>query len=502
MNFSIAAPKTRQPAPVPSAAAPLASAGSPLPLVVDLDGTLTPTDTLIESVVQLVKQQPLLLFKLPFWLMRGRAAFKHEVASRTAFAADSLPLQQDLLAFLIAEKASGRRIVLATAAHASIADAIATRLGLFDQVLASDAGRNLKGAEKLQAIREHVGQHFVYAGDSRADLPVWQAADAAILVGASKKVANLARGMTRIEREFPKPRTSLALWMRAMRVHQWAKNLLLLVPMVTGFVFSDLSRLAAIALAFMAFSLAASATYMVNDLWDLDSDRVHPRKRNRPFASGSIGIAPGLAVAALALATALLLAAQVSTAFLLILLLYLFMTSAYSWSLKTYVLIDVLMLSMLYTLRILAGAIAVQVTTSSWLLAFSVFIFFSLALVKRCSELVMLGQSGRTAASGRDYRISDLVVLWPLGVGSSLSAIVVLGLFISAPSTQAKYASGQLLWLLAIGMIYWSARLWIKTARGEMHDDPLVFALKDFGSCVSIGLMICVTLAAHFLVLA
>ncbi|MDB5951923.1 MAG: 4-hydroxybenzoate polyprenyltransferase [Massilia sp.] len=472
-----------------------------LPLVVDLDGTLTPTDTLVESLVQLIKRKPPTLLKLPFWLMRGRAAFKHAVASQTAFSADSLPIRPDLLAFLRAERASGRRIILATAAHSNIAEAVATRLAVFDEVLASDAGRNLKGAAKLEAIQQTVGNDFVYAGDSRADLPIWQKADAAILVGASRRLADTVRNSTRVEREFPRAPVGLALWLRALRVHQWTKNLLLLVPMLTGFAFFESAKLAAMAMAFLAFSLAASATYVVNDLWDLDSDRVHPRKRNRPFASAMITIPAGVVVAAMAMIAALLLAAAVSTSFLLILLLYIVLTSAYSWALKQYVLIDVLMLSMLYTLRILAGAIAVQVAPSSWLLAFSVFMFFSLALVKRCSELVSLEQSGRLAASGRDYRVSDLVVLWPLGVAASLSAIVVFGLFISAPATQARYASGQLLWLVAVGLIYWSARLWIKTARGEMHDDPIVFALRDFGSCVVIGAMMCVTVAAHFLVL-
>lgn len=472
-----------------------------LPLVVDLDGTLTPTDTLVESLLQLIKQQPTTLLKLPIWLSRGRATFKEEVASRAAFSAASLPIRPELLEFLRAEKARGRRIVLATAAHISIAEAIAAELNLFDQVLATDPTRNLKGAEKLQAIRDEVGEHFVYAGDSRADLPIWEHADAAILVGASQSVTNTVRSKTSVEREFPEAPFSLSLWMRAFRVHQWTKNLLLVVPMLTGFAFLDLAKVVSIGLAFLSFSLAASATYMVNDLWDLESDRFHLRKRNRPFASARIKILPGLAVAALALVAALLLAAAVSANFLFILLLYLFLTSAYSWTLKKYVLIDVLMLSMLYTLRILAGAIAVQVSTSSWLLAFSVFIFFSLALVKRCSELVSLDQSGRSEASGRDYRVSDLVILWPLGVGASLSAVVVFGLFISAPSTQARYASGQLLWLVAIGLIYWSARLWIKTVRGEMHDDPIVFALKDFGSCVAILSMMGITLAAHFLVL-
>lgn len=471
-----------------------------LPLVVDLDGTLTPTDTLIESLVQLIKRKPSALLKLPVWLMRGRAAFKHAVAEQTAFSAASLPIRPDLLAFLRAEKAGGRVIVLATAAHVSIAEAVASRLDLFDQVLASDTSRNLKGAAKLAAIQQAVGPNFVYAGDSHADLPIWKHADAAILVGASKQLTRSVRNNdTPIECEFVHPRAGLTLWLRALRVHQWTKNLLLLVPMLTGFAFFESAKLAAMALAFLSFSLAASATYVVNDLWDLDSDRVHPRKRNRPFASAMITIPAGVTVAALAMMTALLLAAAVSTKFLLLLLLYIVMTSAYSWALKQYVLIDVLMLSMLYTLRILAGAIAVQVAPSSWLLAFSVFIFFSLALVKRCSELVSLEQSGGTAASGRDYRVSDLVILWPLGVAASLSAIVVFGLFISAPATQERYASGQLLWLVAVGLIYWSGRLWIKTARGEMHDDPIVFALRDFGSCVVIVAMMCVTIAAHFL---
>lgn len=251
--------------------------------------------------------------------------------------------------------------------------------------------------------------------------------------------------------------------------------------------------------AFFAFSLAASATYVVNDLWDLENDRSHPRKRNRPFANASITIPAGITVAAGALMVALLLAAFISKSFLLMLVLYITLTSAYSWVLKEYVLIDALMLSLLYTLRILAGAVAINISTSSWLLAFSVFIFFSLALVKRCSELVSLRQIGGEAARGRDYRVTDLIVLWPLGIGAALCAVVVFGLFISAAETQARYVSAQLLWFVAIGLIYWLARLWIKTARGEMHDDPLVFALKDLGSRMTILAMLLATLVAHFI---
>jgi 4-hydroxybenzoate polyprenyltransferase len=216
-------------------------------------------------------------------------------------------------------------------------------------------------------------------------------------------------------------------------------------------------------------------------------------------ASAQLPILQGLVVAGVALAVALGLAALVSKGFLLVLLLYLLLTSAYSWVLKEYMLVDVLMLSLLYTLRIHAGAVATGITNSSWLLAFSVFVFLSLALIKRCSELVLLQQEGRTATRGRDYRVNDLVVLWPLGVGAALSAVVVLGLFISAPETQARYHTPDLLWLAAFGMIYWLGRLWIKTSRGEMHDDPVVYAVRDGGSRAAILAIVSLALAARFL---
>jgi len=468
------------------------------PLVVDLDGTLTPTDTLLESVLRLLKREPARLLVVPVWLAKGRAGLKESVASRAPFSADHLPLREDFVKFLGDERARGRRIVLATAAHRDIASAVAARLGLFDAVLATHGGVNLKGAAKLKAIRESLGDDFVYAGDSSADVPIWKGARAAILVGVKPALAREVRRITSVEREFPAERAGLRTWLRSMRVHQWLKNLLLFVPLLTAFSFLDSAKLLTAVGAFIAFGLAASATYIANDLWDLESDRRHPRKRSRPFASARIPIVRGIAAACVLLAMALLLAAVLSWGFLITLLIYLVTTTAYSWTLKEYVLIDVLTLSILYTLRILAGAVVVGVTTSSWLLAFSVFIFFSLALLKRCSELMALGQAGHHAATGRDYRVTDLVVLWPLGVGAALCAVVVFGFFISAPETQTRYLTPQLLWLVAAGLIYWLSRLWIKTARGEMDDDPIVFAIRDFGSRVTVTAMIVVTLIAHF----
>jgi 4-hydroxybenzoate polyprenyltransferase/phosphoserine phosphatase len=469
-----------------------------LPIVVDLDGTLTPADTLIESLIMLAKQSPLTLLRSPLWLLKGRAQFKERIAAHASISAEHLPYRELFLAYLREEKAKGRRIILATAAHRSIADSVSMHLGLFDKVLATETSHNLKGKTKLQAIQESVGATFAYAGDSQTDLPIWMAAKAAILVGVAPHTAEMVRRDVTVEREFPRGDVSLTVWLRSLRVHQWVKNVLLLVPLLTSFSFVHIESLVTMMIAFLAFSCAASATYMINDLWDLESDRAHPRKRLRPFASAELPIPHGLAVAASALVLAFVMAHAVSKGFFLMLLLYLLLTSTYSWVLKRYVLIDVLVLSLLYTLRIFAGAIAIGIAISSWLLAFSVFMFLSLALVKRCAELVLLDQNGVAATRGRDYRVTDLVVLWPLGIGSALSAVVVFGLFISAPETQVRYATPDLLWLLSIGLIYWLARIWVKTSRGEMHDDPIVWAIKDRGSRVTVFCMIVVVLIAHF----
>jgi len=467
-------------------------------LVVDLDGTLTPTDTLLESVIQFVKQSPFNFLRIIVWLFLGRAGFKGKIAPRVSIAVDVLPYRQPLLDYLHEEKRKGRTIVLATAAHRSIADKVADYLRVFDTVLATDASNNLKGRNKLAAIQARYGTNFVYAGDCQADMPIWRAARAAVLVGVSPTLAKTVSERVPIEQVFIAENPGIAIWFKALRVHQWLKNLLLFVPLLTAFSFADVRLFATMVLAFIAFSLAASATYVVNDLWDLDNDRTHPRKRYRAFASCKIPIVQGVLVAGMALAVAFVLAWIVNLGFFTMLLLYVVLTSTYSWVLKEYVLVDVLMLAILYSLRILAGSVAVGIATSAWLLAFSVFMFFSLALVKRCSELVTLDQMGSKTTRGRDYRVTDLVVLWPLGVGAALSAVVVFGLFINAPETQMRYATPQLLWLVAMGLIYWLARLWVKTSRGEMHDDPVIYAIKDHGSRFTVLVMVSIMLTAHF----
>jgi 4-hydroxybenzoate polyprenyltransferase/phosphoserine phosphatase len=467
-------------------------------IVVDLDGTLTPTDTLLESLIQLARRSPVSLLLLPLWLASGRAALKERVAARVHIAVDRLPYREPLLAYLRKERDDGRRVVLATAAHDSIARAVSDHLALFDDIVATREGRNAKGLAKLAAVRAAVGGDFVYAGDSAADIPIWESAQAAILVAVDPGTARRIRKLIPIEMEFPREGATVADWLRALRVHHWLKNLLLFVPLLTAFLFLDTLKLATIGVAFVAFSLVASATYVLNDLWDLESDRAHARKRLRPLASGKIPILHGVLVAACALLAGLSLALTVSYDFVLMLVLYLGLTVSYSWVLKAHVLIDVLVLSLLYTLRILAGSMAIGVTASSWLLAFSAFVFLSLALVKRCSELIALAQAGKESAVGRDYRVSDLRVLEPLGIGSALSAVVVFGLFISASETQTRYAAPQLLWLVGIELTYWLGRLWIRTSRGELHDDPVVDAVTDRTSLLTVIAMVATVVGAYF----
>lgn len=479
-----------------SGASDLAEIGPPI--VVDLDGTLVSTDTLVESVVRVVRTAPLNVLRIPGWLVHGRAAFKQAIGERCVLPVEHLPYHEQFLAYLREEKSKGRQVILATAAHATIARRVGANLDLFDHVIASEAGSNLKGRVKLAAIRRTLPGDFVYAGDSAADLPIWKAAHRAILVGVPLKLAAEVSEHVPVEREFSTQSPGIGDWMRTLRVHQWVKNVLLFVPLLTSFGFLELRRLVPVLAAFALFSLAASATYIANDLWDLDSDRSHPRKRMRGLASGKIPIVQGMVVAGLMLLVSAGGAWALSSGFFLMLLAYLVLTTAYSLVFKGYVLIDVLMLAALYTFRILAGSVVAGASTSSWLLAFSFFFFLSLALVKRCSELLALQQVGRQSARGRDYQVSDLVVLWPFGAASALSAVVVFGLFISAPDTEARYATPHLLWLVAVGMVYWLGRLWIKTSRGEMHDDPIVFAIKDRGSRLVLFSLVVTTLLAHY----
>lgn len=467
-----------------------------VPLFVDLDGTLIKTDLLMESGLLLMRHSPWMIFAMIAWLLRGKAYLKARIAERVQLESDTLPLQNDFVSYLEEQAAAGRALHLATASDIRLARAVADRLGIFQSVLGSDGECNLRSAAKLAAIQALTqGGPFDYAGNAAADYPIWTKSRRAIVVNPFPGVLRGARQRTSVGQVFDDRPPRWRVWIKETRIYQWMKNLLIGVPLLTAHAFNTASGLAVLQ-AFMAFGLVASATYMLNDLLDLASDRRHPRKCRRPFAAGNLGIVEGCTGMALMLVGGMALAASLSPQFLLALLCYLVITLSYSLYFKTYVLIDVLLLASLYTVRIIAGGLAIDVEISSWLLAFSMFTFLSLALVKRGSELVAMEKLDRKGAKGRDYQLGDTQTISSMGVAAGYIAILVLALYVDSPAVAEHYSHPRLLWLLCPAMLYWISRLWIKTARGEMHDDPLVYSLRDRGSWVVFASMTLVTLIA------
>lgn len=450
------------------------------PLVVDLDGTLIQTDMLHETTLLLFKSAPWTAMAVPLWLLRGKASMKQRIAAQVTPDYTSLPYPEALMNWLREQRATGRRMVLCTASDQRIADGVAAHLGLFDEVLASDGQVNLSGEAKAARLVERFGdQGFDYAGNSSDDVPVWQRAREAIVVAARPSVAAAARSHGRPAREFAAPPASLGVWLRALRLHQWLKNLLVFLPLFGAFRFDDLHLVGVAVLAFLAYGLCASSVYVVNDLMDLESDRAHPRKRLRPFASGVISVPQGLAAAVGLLAGSVLITLQLPPAFGLTLAVYYALTLAYTFFLKRRVLVDCVTLGMLYTLRIVAGVAATGVPYSFWFLAFSLFLFLSLAFVKRYSELQAMLALGRTGAKGRGYLATDAPIVMAMGVSSGFCAVLLLALYLNSDVMMQRYAHPQVLWLTLPVVLYWISRMWMQAQRGNLSDDPVVFAVKD-----------------------
>ncbi|MBP8951372.1 MAG: UbiA family prenyltransferase [Armatimonadetes bacterium] len=452
-----------------------------IPLCVDLDGTLVRTDTLLESILALLRDKPFCLFLLPLWLLRGKAWFKHQIAKRAALDVESLPYNKPLLELLRRERANGRRLVLVTACDQALARRIAEHVACFDAIYASDGRTNLKGRKKLGVLLDQFGpRRFMYVGNSAPDLFIWQQAALAVVINPSGKVRRaIGRGTLRADQVVDDRASRLLSFAKAVRIVQWSKNILLFVPLVLAHRFTDPQRVLHVACAFLAFSLCASAVYLLNDLWDLDADRRHPTKRNRPFAAGDLPLGASVWMAPALLTLAGLLVAAVGGRFILWLLMYLLFTLAYLFWLKRLVLLDVVVLATLYTLRILAGAAAAEVPLSEWFAAFSLFFFLSLALLKRYSELRVLRFDGGEEIAGRGYRPVDLELLPGLGSSSAYLSCLVLALYINSPEVRELYSRPNTLWLLIPLIVYWSSRVWLLANRGEMHEDPVVFALTD-----------------------
>ncbi|MEE9405621.1 MAG: UbiA family prenyltransferase [Algisphaera sp.] len=473
-----------------------------VPLCVDLDGTLIYSDLLHESLAKLLGDRPQRILRVPGWWRAGRAMLKHQVAQEVDLDMTRLPYRTDFLDWLREQKAAGRSLWLTTASCEKYAQAVADHLGLFDKVIASDAHHNRRGVTKIAAIREQAANGFDYAGDSDADVPIVQVCRRMVLVAPSARLAAAAHEAGRVERVFGNTsddtpentsRRGRGALLKLLRPHQWTKNLLVFVPLVAGHKLGELGLVFFAFLGFLAFCAAASAIYIVNDLVDIESDRVHQTKRKRPLAAGLVRIPVAMATAGVLLLAAGVLALMAGgAAFLGWVGIYLGLTTAYSFGLKRRVLVDVLLLAWLYTHRVMGGGVVVGIVLSHWLIAFSSFMFLSLAFVKRYAELSRT-QEGEINHR-RGYRLCDLPLIGSVGPSCGLAATLVLALYIQSDMSATLYHRPHMLWLMLPLVLFWILRVWLLAFRRELDEDPITFAIHDRMSYVclvaAVGVML------------
>lgn len=469
-----------------------------VPLVVDLDGSLIRTDMLAECLFAALARDPLSTTRAVLTSPRGRAALKARLAAIATPDIESLPYNEAVLERLRQARSEGRKTALVSAADQSLVDAVAQHTGLFDEAHGSDGQHNLKGPAKAAFLTERFGAGgFDYVGDARADLAVWQEARTALTVGAGPAlIAEVERtGVAAVHLDTPSSGIAgTAPYLRAMRPHQWLKNVLVLLPLLAAHS-EDTLAWAAGFLAVVAFSLTASSVYLLNDLLDIRADRAHPRKRNRPFASGRAAILPGALLGGVLLLVAFAVALVLPVEFLVALGVYYALTLAYSLKLKRLLVVDIITLAGLYTIRVIAGAAATGIWLSPWMLAFCGFFFFALAAVKRQAELVDARISSRRSIAGRAYRVEDWPVVTMIAVSAGHAAVLVLAIYIASPDVQHLYRAPGFLWGVCPVLLAWLCRLVFITHRGQMSDDPLVFALRDrwsyaaAGAILALGLM-------------
>jgi 4-hydroxybenzoate polyprenyltransferase/phosphoserine phosphatase len=452
-----------------------------LPLCVDLDGTLVRTDLLVETTFALLKKNIFAAFLLPLWLLRGKAYLKDQIARRVDVDASSLPYQVEFLDFLRQRNEAGDCLILTTASHARYANAVAQHLGIFDAVLASDGQRNLSGNKKLEAIRDACADsRFDYAANSKVDLDIWRHANAAVLVNPENGVATAVERICPVERVFKDgDRNSLLSYIKALRLHHWVKNTIVLLPLILAHRINDPALLMQAGIAFLSFGFCASSVYLLNDMFDLPFDRVHDHKKSRPLAAGAISATRAALMIPALLLGAFLLALLLPLQFLGVLVLYYVMTVSYSLRLKHHAIVDVIVLASLYTLRVIAGAAAVSVEASFWLLSFSMFFFLSLALVKRYSELLGILDTETNAIAGRSYWATDLPLLAQFGITSAFMSVLVLALYINSDSVRLLYTRPQVIWLLCPLLLYMITRIWLRAHRSALHEDPVIFVIRD-----------------------
>lgn len=449
------------------------------PLVVDLDDTLVRADTLVESTLGLALDRPKEFLPALFAMRHGRAAFKRRIAEQASLDYASLPYNQDILGFIRDRRAAGGAVFLVTAADQSIADGVARHLGLFDGAIGSDGAHNLKGKAKATALVSRFGNDFDYIGDSVADLPVWDVCSDAYLVGSSGTARRKLERRGGLAGHFPAARMTPRDWVKALRLHQWSKNLLLFVTVFLGQHLSEPQVVLTTIAGFFAFGMVASATYLLNDIKDISADRAHFGKRYRAMASGKLSLRSGLALALVMLGLGLAGGFALMPGFGLVLTAYLALTLTYSIWLKREPLLDVLTIGALFTIRVQASVVLTQDKASVWLLSFAFVLFTSLATAKRHAELVR-ARDDKREISGRGYRTEDEALTLAVGIAAAGMSIIEMLLYLQLDARHVGLYEqiGSLLLIPAV-LTSWLMRVWLKAHRGELHDDPVIFAIRD-----------------------
>ncbi|MEO5806175.1 UbiA family prenyltransferase [Devosia sp.] len=461
------------------------------PLVLDVDDALIRTDLLHETAVAYVKANPLRALNLVKWLLSGKAVLKRKLGELIPLNVDSLPVNDELVAFAQLAHAEGRQVGIATAADELLAHRIAKRFDFVSFIVASDGIENMKGARKAQALVERFPDGFAYAADSRSDLEVWPHATSIVLAGASARTVGKAKLLGKpIEAEFTRAKLGLRGWAKALRVHQWAKNALVFVPLILSGMASHPMAVLQAGLAFAAMSLMASGTYLLNDLFDLADDRTHWTKRNRPLASGALRIKHGVPAAIVLIAASLGVAVTLGLPSFSLLMVYMATTLGYSFYIKRQPIVDVFTLASLFTLRLGIGITAVSAVPSPWLLVFSMFLFTSLSFAKRQTEIQKSVAKGRLAVSGRGYLGTDAGMVTAMGVATAMAAITIMVLYIMNDVYNAAfYHHPIMLWVFPAALFMWVSRIWLLCHREQLNDDPVAFAIRDRISIALGGLM-------------
>lgn len=475
----------------------IAEGSDDVPLCVDLDGTLIKTDMLFESALLLLKVAPWSIFLFPIWLLRGKANLKAQIARRTDIADLSVPFNEDVVDF-VRDSRGSRKTLLITGTNEELAKTLVQHLNVFDEVHGSTDDRNLVGEEKKTWILSRFSKgNFDYIGNEKSDIPVWKVAKNALVV--SKPSGICKSSSVDFSKAFLLPESNWKDRLRLLRPHQWSKNALIFLPFLLEYRFTDLVAFSTIWVAFFAMSFLASATYIINDLLDLGADRQNSTKKNRVLASGVVSIPLGVKTMLQLFAITAVLMVFLPWQLDALLGCYLVFTLTYSFVLKQKAMLDVISIAALHTMRIVAGTVAIQAQWSFWLLAFSMFLFFSLATAKRVTELVNLRATKRNHTIGRDYFVQDIPVLVAAGVSTGFISVLVVALYINSDKVQSLYANPMALWFLCPVLMYWIGRIWLITSRGGLHEDPIVFAFKDKTSLYTVAILSTTLLGAMFM---